>query len=146
MTGSAGYSDLLCPCPLFLNAPSVTCHWMSSTAVRRKGGSAAADTAPPADVTDAASPEDVAAAKSTARAFNNVLIFSVLMSLVPVCSFFLSNSGYLDPVYRVTIGVPSDQKRSIYSGVLAIFLVNFVVLGFILTAFNEEPVPVKKQK
>ncbi|KAF5838955.1 hypothetical protein DUNSADRAFT_1900 [Dunaliella salina] len=63
--------------------------------------------------------------------------FSALMFCAPFAVFIASEYTYLDPLYKVTIGIPSPDKRTTVGGIAAVIVANIVVALFVLTAFND---------
>eukprot|EP00877_Chromochloris_zofingiensis_P006194 jgi/Chrzof1/1828/Cz10g22200.t1 len=80
-----------------------------------------------------------------ARASYNIAIHSLLMILIPFGLFFLSAYSFLDPVYKVTIGVPKQENKTLIGGVLAVLGVQVVIASFVISAFQEEAEPDKKE-
>ncbi|MEW5307002.1 MAG: hypothetical protein WDW36_009424 [Sanguina aurantia] len=80
----------------------------------------------------------VARKKSTpASVLIGIVVFTLLMITLPISLFFGSNLGYFDPLYELTIGTPTSERRAVTSAILAVAGVNIVVGVFIYYAFQE---------
>eukprot|EP00892_Ulva_mutabilis_P007929 jgi/Ulvmu1/5508/UM023_0044.1 len=74
------------------------------------------------------------------------MFFSALMVATPTAVFFLSHFRYLDWLWAMTVGVPSDNALPALSGIAAVICVNIVVGCFIIMAFRESDVTKDKRR
>mmetsp|Transcript_25623 Transcript_25623/g.69509 ORF Transcript_25623/g.69509 Transcript_25623/m.69509 type:complete len:119 (+) Transcript_25623:63-419(+) len=75
--------------------------------------------------------------KTQLKSLLKLAFFSALMFCAPFAVFTASAYTYLDPLYEVTIGIPSPDKRATVGGIFAVIVANIVVALFVLTAFND---------
>ncbi|KXZ44200.1 hypothetical protein GPECTOR_71g561 [Gonium pectorale] len=59
------------------------------------------------------------------------------MVTCPLGLYFASYEGYLDGLYKLTVGIPVPEQRAVASAILAVIGVNVVVALFLVVAFRE---------
>ena len=74
-------------------------------------------------------------AKDTAiwKVFRKMLFFTVMMTVAPIASFFISKAYIFDGLLRM-----SEQSTYMYSAGVAVLVVHLILFAFIFVAFRDD--------
>ncbi len=66
-------------------------------------------------------------------------VFSLLMILLPLSTFYAAYHSTLDPVYSSVFGAPpaTQSARTTFAGALAVLVANLVTVAYVVSAFRE---------
>lgn len=77
--------------------------------------------------------EEIANDRAIWVVFRKMLFFTMLMTLAPIASFFVSKSYFFDVIFDNQI-----YNTNIYSAVVAVLVVHAVLFAFIYVAFRDD--------
>ena len=87
----------------------------------------------PTTVEDLVQRDEKANDKATWIVFRKMLFFTVMMTLAPIGSFFISKAYFFDILFNA-----ADHNTSIYSTIVAVVVVHVILVAFVYVAFRDD--------
>ena len=77
--------------------------------------------------------EDAASEVAIWTAFRKMLFFTVMMTVVPITSFFISKAYIFEGIFNM-----ADSSSYLYSAGLAVIVVHIILVAFLYVAFRDD--------
>lgn len=88
---------------------------------------------PTTTVEDLVEQEEAANDRAIWTVFRKMLFFTLLMTLAPIASFFISKGYFFDILFDA-----QQYNTNIYAAVVAVLVVHVVLIAFLYVAFRDD--------